>query len=171
MLKFATAQIIAASLGDQQERFSKAAHRAVFQYEARPGFLYVRSRAISSRCNDNFDEFPASEIEASYRTFVGKPIFVNHVNDNHRRARGVIIDAALHQDRNPDGTPDTWAEVLMEIDAVRFPKLAKAILKGEVDRTSMGCDVERSVCSMSSVRVSVMRLSPWISSLVCPSRP
>lgn len=147
MLKFATAQIIAASLGDQQERFSKAAHRAVFQYEARPGFLYVRSRAISSRCNDNFDEFPASEIEASYRTFVGKPIFVNHVNDNHRRARGVIIDAALHQDRNPDGTPDTWAEVLMEIDAVRFPKLAKAILKGEVDRTSMGCDVERSVCS------------------------
>lgn len=147
MLKFATAQIIAASLGDQQERFSKAAHRAVFQYEARPGFLYVRSRAISSRCNDNFDEFPAEEIEKSYRTFVGKPVFVNHVNDNHRRARGVIIDAALHRDKNPDGTPDTWAEVLMEIDAVRFPKLARAILKREIDRTSMGCDVERSVCS------------------------
>ncbi|MGA5598393.1 DUF7178 family protein [Streptomyces cellulosae] len=146
MLKFATAQIIAASLGDQQ-RVTKAAHRAVFQYEARPGFLYVRSRAISSRCNDNFDEFPAEEIEKSYRTFVGKPVFVNHVNDNHRRARGVIIDAALHKDRNPDGTPDTWAEVLMEIDAVRFPKLAKAILAGDVDRTSMGCDVERSVCS------------------------
>ncbi|PPS89456.1 hypothetical protein [Streptomyces sp. MH60] len=147
MLKFATAQIIAASLGDQQQRFSKAAHRAVFQYEARPGYLYVRSRAISSRTNDNHDEFPSAEIEAAYKTFVGKPVFVNHVNDNHRRARGVIIDAALHQDKNPDGTPDTWAEVLMEIDAVRFPKLAKAILAGEVDRTSMGCDVERSVCS------------------------
>lgn len=147
MLKFATAQIIAAALGDQQTRFTKAAHRAVFQYEARPGYLYVRSRAISSRCNDNFDEFPAEEIEKSYRTFVGKPVFVNHVNDNHRRARGVIIDAALHQDRNPDGSPDTWAEVLMEIDAIRFPKLAKAILDGHVDRTSMGCDVERSVCS------------------------
>ncbi|MFE0490229.1 hypothetical protein [Streptomyces griseoaurantiacus] len=147
MLKFATAQIIAASLGEQHERFTKASHRAVFQYEARPGYLYVRSRAISSRCNDNFDEFPAQEIEASYRTFVGKPVFVNHVNDNHRRARGVIIDAALHQDRNPDGTPDTWAEVLMEIDAVRFPKLAKAILDRSVERTSMGCDVERSVCS------------------------
>jgi hypothetical protein len=146
VLKFATAQIIAASLGDQQ-RLTRAAHRAVFQYEARPGFLYVRSRAISSRCNDNFDEFPAEEIAASYKTFVGKPVFVNHVNDNHRRARGVIIDAALHQDRNPDGTPDTWAEVLMEIDAVRFPKLAKAILAGHIDRTSMGCDVERSVCS------------------------
>lgn len=146
MLKFATAHIIAASLGDQQ-RITRAAHRAVFQYEARPGFLYVRSRAISSRCNDNFDEFPAEEIEKAYRTFIGKPVFVNHVNDNHRRARGVIIDAALHKDLNPDGTPDTWAEVLMEIDAVRFPKLAKAILAGHIDRTSMGCDVERSVCS------------------------
>ncbi|MFD8648637.1 DUF7178 family protein [Streptomyces mirabilis] len=146
MLKFATAQIIAASLGDQQ-RLTKAAHRAVFQYEARPGYLYVRSRAISSRCNDNWDEFPAEEIAKSYSSFVGKPVFVNHKNDNHRRARGVIIDAALHEDKNPDGTPDTWAEVLMEIDANKFPKLAKAIIKGHIDRTSMGCDVERSVCS------------------------
>ncbi|MEU6362296.1 hypothetical protein [Streptomyces albidoflavus] len=146
MLKFATAKIIAASLGDQQ-RVTKAAHRAVFQYEARPGYLYVRSRAISSRCNDNHDEFPAEEIAKAYATFIGKPVFVNHVNDNHRRARGVIIDAALHEDKNPDGTPDTWAEVLMEIDAKQFPKLAKAILAGHVDRTSMGCDVERSVCS------------------------
>ncbi|MEV7675104.1 hypothetical protein [Streptomyces sp. NPDC088752] len=146
MLKFATAQIIAASLGDQQ-RVTKAAHRAVFTYEARPGFLYVRSRAISSRCNDNWDEFPAEEIAKGYQTFIGKPVFVNHKNDNHRRSRGVIIDAALHEDRNADGTPDTWAEVLMEIDATNFPKLAKAILAGEIDRTSMGCDVERSVCS------------------------
>ncbi|MFD7835613.1 hypothetical protein [Streptomyces sp. NPDC059761] len=146
MLKFATAKIIAASLGDQH-RVTKAAHRAVFDYEARPGYLYVRSRAISSRTNDNHDAFPAEEIAKAYGTFIGKPVFVNHVNSDHRRARGVIIDAALHEDRNPDGTPDTWAEVLMEVDAVRFPRLAKAILAGHVDRTSMGCDVERSVCS------------------------
>jgi hypothetical protein len=146
VLKFATARIIAAQLGDQQ-RVTKAAHRAEFEYQARPGYLYVRSRAISSRCNDNWDEFPAHEIEQAYQTFVGKPVFVNHVNSDHRRARGVIIDAALHRDRNQDGTPDTWVEVLMEVDAIRFPKLAKAILAGEVDRTSMGCDVAYSVCS------------------------
>ncbi|MGW1436853.1 hypothetical protein ACWD7M_16580 [Streptomyces griseus] len=146
MLKFATAQIIAAEYGDQH-RLTKGAHRAVFNYEARDGYLYVRSRAISSRTNDNHDEFPAAEIAAAYQTFIGKPVFVNHVNENHRRARGVIIDAALHEDKNPDGTPDTWVEVLMEVDSRKFPKLAKAILKGEVDRTSMGCDVERSVCS------------------------
>ena len=148
MLKFATAQIIAAELGsDRWRRPSRTAHRVAFQYEARPGFLYVRSRAISSRCNDNWDEFPAAEIKKAYASFRGKPVFVNHVNDNHRNARGVIIDAALHEDRNPDGSPDTWVEVLMEIDARAFPRLAQAILAGHVDRTSMGCDVERSVCS------------------------
>lgn len=128
--------------------FSKSAHRAVFNYTPREGYLYVRSRAISSRCNDNFDMFPAEEIEKSYLTFIGKPVFVNHHNEDARRTRGMIIDAALHKDINPDGSPDTWAEVLMEVDAVRFPRLAKAILAGEVDRTSMGCDVQLSKCSV-----------------------
>lgn len=125
----------------------KQSHRVTFDYEVRPGFLYVRSRAISSRCNDNFDEFPAEEIKKGYKTFVGKPVFVNHNNENHRRARGVIIDAVLHEDTNPDGSPDTWAEVLMEVDAVNFPKLADAIQKGHIDRTSMGTDVAYSICS------------------------
>lgn len=131
------------------QRVFKVAHRADFEYDPKPGFLYVRSRAISSRCNDNFDEFPAEEIEAGYLSFVGKPVFVNHVNDNHRRARGVIIAAALHKDANPDGSPDTWCEVLMEIDAVRFPMLARAILSDppQIDRTSMGVDVAYSVCT------------------------
>jgi len=105
---------------------------------------------ISSRCNDNFDEFPGPEIEKSYRTFLGKPVFVNHNNEDHRRARGVIIDAALHQDANPDGTPDTWVEGLQEIDALTFPKLARAIVLGHIDRTSMGVDVEHSICSTCS---------------------
>jgi len=125
----------------------KAAHRVAFDYEPRPGFLYVRSRMISSRTNDNHDTFPAAEIEAGYKTFLGKPVFINHHNANHRRARGVIVAVALHRDRNPDKSPDTWVEGLMEIDALRFPKLAQAILAGKVNRTSMGVDVEWSRCS------------------------
>ncbi|MGA0879732.1 MAG: hypothetical protein ACO3SP_11500, partial [Ilumatobacteraceae bacterium] len=75
-------------------------------------------------------------------------------NDDHRRARGVIIDAALHEDTAPDGTPDTWVEVLMEIDAINFPKLAAAILAGDIERTSMGCDVRYSVCSVCGNKAS-----------------
>jgi hypothetical protein len=122
-------------------------HRHQFDYRPRRGFLYVRSRAISSRTNDNHDTFPAEEIKKAYRTFVGKPVFVNHRNEDPGRARGVVIDAALHEDANPDGSPDTWVELLMEVDAVRFPVLARKILAGEIDRTSMGTNVEFSVCS------------------------
>ena len=149
--KFATLAVLDARMWNDTRR---TAHRATFQYEPREGFIYVRSRAISSRTNDNFDHFPAEEIEQAYLSFVGKPVFVNHHNDNHRRARGVIIDAALHRDTLADGQPDTWVEVLMEVDAVRFPKLAAAILRGDVERTSMGCDVAFSVCSVCNNRAS-----------------
>lgn len=130
----------------------RTAHRASFTQPVRPGYLYVRSRAISSRTNDNFDTFPAQEIAAGWRTFLGKPVFVNHHNESVARMRGVIIDAALHEDVNPDGTPDTWVEVLMEVDAQRFPRLAKAIINGDIERTSMGCNVAYSVCSFCGNR-------------------
>jgi hypothetical protein len=119
--------------------FQRMAHKAQFAYQPREGFLYVRSRAISSRCNDNYDEFPAGEIKKAYRTFVGKPVFVNHHNHDASRKRGVIVDAVLHEDVLPGGGPDTWVEVLMEIDAKRFPRLAREVLDGNIDRTSMGC--------------------------------
>jgi len=150
MLKYASVAIMTADLapkGASRRELRRFAHRHHFDYEVRPGYLYVRSRAISSRCNDNFDEFPAEELEKSYATFKGKPVFVNHVNHDHNRARGVIIDAVLHKDANRDGSKDWWVEVLMEVDAHRFPKLAKEILAGNIARTSMGCDVALSVCS------------------------
>lgn len=158
MFKYASATILSAEFGGRSLTL-RTAHRATFSYQRRPGYLYVRTRAISSRCNDNFDDFPADEIrgdevKVGYKTFIGKPAFVNHVNDNHRRARGVIVDAALHEDVNPDQTPDVWVELLHEVDAMRFPKLAEAVLNGEITTTSMGCDVEYSVCSFCGNRAS-----------------
>lgn len=46
--KFAEATIIGAEIA-RRDAFGlvKAAHRAVFDYEPKPGFLYVRSRMIS----------------------------------------------------------------------------------------------------------------------------
>jgi hypothetical protein len=147
MIKHASFSITSAHIARTGHGLMKDAHRHEFRYDPQPGYLYVRSRAISSRCNDNFDEFPAEEIKLAYQTFVGKPVFVNHHNADHRRARGVIVAAVLHEDRNADGSPDTWVEVLMEVDAINFPKLAQAIIAGEIDRTSMGTDVAYSKCS------------------------
>ena len=145
--KYASFQILSATYANTSSPIIKDAHRAEFDYVPEPGELLVRSRAISSRINQNFDGFSAEEIRKSYKTFLGRPCFVNHNNENHRRARGVIVAVALHEDINPNGTPDCWVEVLMAIDAVHFPKLAEAIVKGEIARTSMGTDVEYSLCS------------------------
>jgi len=148
ILKTTSFQILSASMAGQSERTFKTAHRAEFDHvERRPGYLYVRSRAISSRINENFDGFDADEIAKGYQTFMGKPVFVSHHNSNHRRARGAIVAVALHEDHLATGEPDTWVEVLMEVDAVNFPKLAQAIIAGEVARTSMGCDVAYSSCT------------------------
>jgi hypothetical protein len=153
--KFAEATIIGAEIATRDAfGLVKAAHRAVFNYEPKPGFLYVRSRMISSRCNDNHDEFPADEIKASWKTAIGKPAFVNHHNETHKRMRGVIIDAAIHEDTLPDGRPDIWIEALHELDANRFPKLAESIIDKRVTRTSMGCDVGFSVCSACGNKAS-----------------
>lgn len=155
--KYATFEVLSAVLVPQDAttgQLRALGHRHEFKYDVEPGFLYVRSRAISSRCNDNFDEFSAPEIKKAYKTFIGKPVFVNHSNENHRRARGVVIDAALHEDRNPDGSPDTWVEALMMVDAIRFPKLAQAIIAGHIDRTSMGTDVAYSICSACDNRAT-----------------
>ena len=79
--KYASAQLLEAKMARPSGSLMKDAHRHTFDYEPRPGYLYVRSRAISSRTNDNFDHFPAEEIKQAYRTFVGKPVFVNTYPD------------------------------------------------------------------------------------------
>lgn len=108
-----------------------------------------------------------SSAKYGYSTFLGKPIFVDHHNHDPSRARGVIVDAKLHVEDHktaalsdpyyasaPDNhLPPTWVELLLEIDAKSFPRLAAAIIEGSkdpsqgIDGFSMGCDVEKSKCS------------------------
>lgn len=127
---------------------------------------------------DIFDRHLASEggftVEASegsktgFATFVGKPIFVDHNNSDPERARGVIVDAKFHVEDGktagkldpyyasaPDNhMPPCHVELLLEVDAKTFPKLAEAIIKGAsdadkgIDGFSMGCDVEKTICNI-----------------------
>lgn len=107
--------------------------------------------------------------EYGFSTFVGKPIFVDHNNSNPDRARGAIVDSKLYvQDAKTAGEldpyyasndtdslhlPPTHVELLLEVDAKSFPRLAKAIVDGGkdgekgIDGFSMGCDVDYSKCS------------------------
>jgi len=116
-----------------------------FTFQPQPGFIYTRVRAISARVNKNYDGFPSKELEASYKTFLGRPVFVNHTNHDPKRARGVVI--ASEYFAQPD---DHWIGLLTEVDAVTFPKLARDLINGDIDSVSMGCDVARSICSYCS---------------------
>jgi len=131
-------------------------------YKTDDGYLYVRVRAISSRVNKNHDGWPSEELKKSYSTFLGKPIFVDHHNSDPKKARGVVVDAVLHVEDDLEKTasldpyyanapsnhlPPTWIELLLEVDAQQYPKLAKAIINNDIDGVSMGANVERSICS------------------------
>src|SRR4051812_18783906 len=99
-----------------------------FDFQPEPGMLYVATRAISSRVNANHDGWPAEELRKAYRTFVGRGVFVDHNNWNADRSRGVILDAKLHEDKLSSGHDDVWVELLIEVDAQAFPRLASSIL-------------------------------------------
>jgi hypothetical protein len=122
----------------------------------------------TANSESGFTVSASKDAEYGFSTFLGKPIFVDHHNSDPSRARGVIVDAKLHvedhktaaqkdsyyQNAPANHTPPTWVELLLEVDAKSFPKLAKAIINGSknaksgIDGFSMGCDVERSVCNI-----------------------
>jgi hypothetical protein len=104
-----------------------------------------------------------------FRTFVGRPVFIDHNNSDPQRARGVVVDAMLHIE-NPqkissdsywskapsNHAPETWIELLLEVDGKSFPKLAKSLLDGKVNAVSMGCNVEYTLCSICNHKAATV---------------
>lgn len=136
-----------ASLGKSAPLLSKTAGTQVdtlsgMEFKRRPEMLYVAVRAISARVNQNYDAFPSSELKKSYSTFVGRPVFVNHHNEDPTRTRGKIVASKFNKRGN-----DQFVSLVIEVDAKNFPKLAKEIMDGKIDSVSMGTDVQRTVCS------------------------
>ncbi len=105
----------------------------------------------------------SKDSEYGYSTFIGKPHFVDHHNSDPDRTRGVVVDAKFNvldqktaaehdeywgsSDVDKEHFPPSEVELLIEVDAKTFPKLAKAIVDGDIDGFSMGCDVDYSKCS------------------------
>jgi len=110
-----------------------------------------------------------SKGDYGFRTFVGRPVFIDHNNSDPQRARGIVVDAMLHIE-NPqklasdsywsnapeNHKPETWIELLLEIDGKSFPKLAKALFDGKVNAVSMGCNVEHTLCSICNHKAATV---------------
>ena len=112
-------------------------------FKFREGFIYTQTRAISNRVNQNFDSWPSLELKKSFKTFLGKPVFVNHANHDPKLARGRVVAARYVES---DGK-DNYIDVIQEVDARRFPKLAKELIEGGLDSVSMGVEALRTICS------------------------
>jgi len=134
-------------------------------------FLYIRNRAISAGNvidkgntaeeipldtmyknffkynsivrgpNDNADFFSADELRQSYKTFIGKAIFVDHNNENVEQARGIIMDAVFNE-------RGKFVELLKAVDKKAYPELARGIEAGYITSTSMGTRCAYSICSI-----------------------
>ena len=91
--------------------------------------------------NSNGDFFTDFELKQHYKTFIGKPAFVDHDNENVENARGVIIDAIYNEKGN-------FVELLKAVDKKAYPELANGIIRQYITDTSMGCRCSYSICSI-----------------------
>lgn len=130
-------------LSGHQLRKKLSASHTQSDFKIKPGFLYTQVRAISARVNQNYDGWPSEELKKAAHTFVGKPVFVNHANENPELARGVIVAS-----RYLESGQDKYIEVIQEVDAQRFPKLAKELREGGLDSVSMGAEAGFTICSI-----------------------
>ena len=96
---------------------------------------------VCRNANLNGDFFAHEELLKTYKTFIGKSVFVDHVDENVEDARGIILDAIYN-------TNGYFVELLEAIDKKAFPQLASGIEKRYITDTSMGCHCEYAICSI-----------------------
>ncbi len=105
-------------------------------------FLYVRARAVTAdEANNNGDFFSTAELEKSYKTFIGRGVYLNHNSDFAENSVGIILDAVWHP-------KEKYIECLMAIDRKNNADVVAKIENGIVNSVSMGCMVQEARCSI-----------------------
>lgn len=113
------------------------------EYEVPEGYIAVRTRAVRNAENFNLDFFPLDEMRKAARTYEGcGNVFVDHTykltKDNNQyedgidrsRSRGYVMAQRMEGDTQ-------WLLIAISKE---WPKLVDAILSGQVNGVSMGCD-------------------------------
>lgn len=118
-------------------------------------YIYVRNRAISAEeywgPNDNGDAFPEAELRASFATFIGKPVSVDHKTG--LLEIGLVIDSAyIEPTDSTNPLTGHYVQNIWAIDKVAADRVDKRIIpmliEGKLTDSSMGVLVQRSECSV-----------------------
>jgi len=134
-------------------------------------YLLIPTRANSAnRPNDNLDGWTSEELLEfdphigcrRYATYDLKPHYVNHMADNPKLSRGVILDSHFNDANDANDelretifnvtgreiNKDEFVETLIAVDTTKDLALAEAYRNGSTRLFSMGCDVEATQCSI-----------------------
>lgn len=88
-----------------------------------------------------------------YKTWKGKPMFVEHESDVIKEAIGIILDVALTPLRSY-GTGEQYKVIaLVAIDRTKNPSIAQRIAEGKLNTYSMGAMVSGYTCSYCKAEV------------------
>ena len=83
-----------------------------------------------------------------YKSWVGCPIHIEHDNEDHTKAIGVVLDTALTRIKGY-GEGKHWKVMgLLAIDKTKNPDMAQKIATGAIDTGSMGCMADNFTCSV-----------------------
>jgi hypothetical protein len=106
--------------------------------------------------NRNQQAFPYTELTRwtvdagcpMYKTWIGKPTFLEHNNKDPSQAKGIIMSSIMRPIEHSSG--DIWKLIkLLAFDRNRDPVLANQILTGEMNSYSMGAyarDYQCTIC-------------------------
>ncbi len=89
----------------------------------------------------------------AYKTFKGKPMHLEHANQDPTIAKGVIADVTLRK-LTGYGDNKVWKMIeLMAVDRTKDPQLANAILTREMNSYSMGALVGGYNCGLCDAAI------------------
>lgn len=116
--------------------------------------LWCEASEVEPWINQNGDAFPEEELLMeikdprdssktikAYQTFVGKGLFTDHKSSEVENIRGIILDAEY--DHSTKGV-----DLLIALDRVNYPELARQVTAGYSQSVSMGTVVAYSLCSL-----------------------
>lgn len=98
-------------------------------------------------------QFSPKHGRQSYKTFCGKPCFLEHDNKDILRAKGVILDSYLRPLKRFGNGKYYKMVQLLAYDRTKDPMLVNSILSGEDNAYSVGFYFKSYTCSICGHRV------------------
>lgn len=124
--------------------------------EKNDNFTYFQTIALHSDVpNLNGDIFPLDELKKSYKSFIGRGLYLDHNAQSVANAVGKVFDAKLIEIPGATEEEGKYGVVcLCGVDKTTHPDIAKKVASGVIDSVSMGASVGSCTCGICGVKCS-----------------